>query len=114
MHPAAGGQQGYPPASQNQGYPVAPHQGYPGAVSDKTKLVAGLLALFLGGLGIHHFYNDNPMMGIGRIAVTVLCFVPFIGIIFLLIDFVWWVADVVMAFTGNGPFKQDKYGRPLQ
>ena len=113
-HPAAGGQQGYPLAQQNQGYPAAPYQGYPGVVSDKTKLVAGLLALFLGGLGIHHFYNDNPMMGIGRIAVSVLCFIPFIGLIFLLADFVWWVADVIMAFTGNGPFKQDKYGRPLQ
>lgn len=36
----------------------------------KTKLVAGLLALFLGGFGVHHFYLGSVTAGIVCIAVT--------------------------------------------
>lgn len=34
------------------------------ASSDKSRIVAALLALFLGGLGIHHFYLGNNKRGI--------------------------------------------------
>lgn len=33
-------------------------------VAPKNKIVAGLLALFLGGLGIHKFYLNRPGQGI--------------------------------------------------
>lgn len=36
----------------------------------KNKLVAGLLGLFLGGFGIHHFYLGSIGAGIVDIAVT--------------------------------------------
>jgi TM2 domain-containing membrane protein YozV len=35
-----------------------------GAKDKKSKFVAALLALFLGGLGVHHFYLGNMVLGI--------------------------------------------------
>jgi len=36
----------------------------------KDKMVAGLLAILLGGLGIHHFYLGSTTSGIILLAVT--------------------------------------------
>ena len=33
-------------------------------VSSKSKTTAGLLALFLGGLGVHYFYCGKPLPGV--------------------------------------------------
>ncbi|MEQ8787843.1 MAG: NINE protein [Pirellulaceae bacterium] len=46
----------------------------------KTKLVAALLALFLGGLGIHHFYLGSTMAGV-VILVASICTCGAAGII---------------------------------
>lgn len=35
-----------------------------GTGSGKNRLVAALLALFLGGLGVHHFYLGRPLLGV--------------------------------------------------
>ncbi len=48
----------------------------------KTKVVAGLLGIFLGGFGVHHFYLGSTMAGvIVLIASLVTC--GFAGIIAL-------------------------------
>lgn len=39
----------------------------------KDKLVAGLLALFLGFLGVHHFYLGSTTAGIILILLNCLC-----------------------------------------
>jgi TM2 domain-containing membrane protein YozV len=38
----------------------------------KNKIVAGLLALFLGGLGVHHYYLGSIMAGVVTLAVVVI------------------------------------------
>jgi len=38
--------------------------------SDKTKLTAGLLGLFLGGFGAHKFYIGDSKAGVIRLVVT--------------------------------------------
>ena len=45
----------------------------PGAdeVGERSKIVAGLLGVFLGSLGIHRFYLGYTNMGIIQIVVTV-------------------------------------------
>ena len=45
---------------------ICPHCGVRqlGAKPRKDKLTAGLLALFLGGLGIHHFYMGHNLRGL--------------------------------------------------
>jgi TM2 domain-containing membrane protein YozV len=50
------------------GYGVDPETGLP--YSDKTRLVAGLLGILLGGFGAGRFYTGHTGMAIGQIAVT--------------------------------------------
>lgn len=54
--------------------------------ADKDKVVAILLCLFLGGLGIHNFYLGETKKGIIRIVFTVL--VCGLGELFALIDLI--------------------------
>jgi TM2 domain-containing membrane protein YozV len=72
-------QPGYPQA----GYPVGPYGASPQApygvdpktglpYSEKTKLVAGLLQIFLGGFGVGRFYLGDNKTAIWQIVVTVL------------------------------------------
>jgi len=102
---------GYPP----QGYP-APMPGYnPNDMeapygrdmygtpfSDKQKIVAGLLQIFLGSFGVGRFYTGHTGMAIGQIAVTWLT--CGIGAIWPLIDGIMMLMDKV----------PDSYGRPLR
>ncbi|HMO12796.1 MAG TPA: NINE protein [Pirellulaceae bacterium] len=48
-------------------------QGYPAsALSHRSKIVAGILGLFLGGWGVHRFYLGFVGIGITQIMVTIL------------------------------------------
>ena len=47
-----------------------PAGGYAGQVSDKSKLVAGLLQIFVGWAGAGRFYTGHTGMAIGQIAAT--------------------------------------------
>ena len=38
----------------------------------KTKVVAGVLGILLGGLGVHHFYLGSTISGLIAIGVTVI------------------------------------------
>ncbi len=82
QYPPAYGQQGYPqPGYPQSGYP---QQGYPQPgyvqstvdpvtglpLSDKSKVVAGVLQLVLGGFGAGRFYTGHTSTAIAQIAVT--------------------------------------------
>ena len=59
------------------------------ADSGKNKVVAALLAFFLGSFGVHHFYLGSPTTGLVQLAITfvtcgiggILAFVEFILLI---------------------------------
>lgn len=59
-------------------------------IEKKDKFVAAMLALFLGGLGIHRFYLGDPMSGVIRLIITFVgAFIiigPFITAIWALIE----------------------------
>ncbi|MQY28097.1 TM2 domain-containing protein [Nocardia aurantia] len=104
--PGAGPNQPVPP-----GYgpppgtdPQAPYgrnaQGEP--YSDKSKLVAGLLQIFLGGFGVGRFYLGYTGLGIAQIAVTWLT----CGI-----GGLWPLIDGIMILVGK---VRDPQGLPLQ
>ena len=78
--------------------------GGPGNVtqSDKSKLVAGLLQIFLGGLGIGRFYLGYTTIGIVQIVVTVFT---------LGIGALWPFVDGIMILMGKVP---DAQGRALR
>lgn len=64
------GQQAYPQQQMNPQAPygVHPRLGLP--YSDKQKIVAGLLQIFLGGFGVGRFYTGHTGIAIAQIAVT--------------------------------------------
>jgi predicted Zn finger-like uncharacterized protein len=71
--------------------------GEPGEISDKKKIVAGLLAIFLGSVGAHRFYLGYTMIGILQLITCGAC-----GF--------WQLIDVFLIFTRSLP---DAKGRPL-
>lgn len=72
-------QQAYqaPPSQQPPNY--QPAYTYPGATS-KDHVAAGLLAIFLGALGIHKFYLGYNTAGFIMLAITVLGSIPTFGL----------------------------------
>lgn len=76
----------------------------------KSKLVAGLLALFLGGLGIHNFYLGYTQKGVIQLLVTLLgsCLF-FIG---PMVTAIWALVEAIFIFTGK--INVDGKGNPLK
>ncbi|MBS9532152.1 TM2 domain-containing protein [Mycobacterium sp. M1] len=113
QHPTPGG---YPPPQPGaypqtgyhpqQGYPQYPTPGggygYGGQLSDKSKIVAGLLQIFLGGFGVGRFYLGYTGIGIAQIAATWLTF----GL-----GAIWPFIDGILMLVGKVP---DAQGRPLR
>lgn len=71
--------------------------------SDKSKIVAGLLGIFLGGWGIHRFYLGYT--GIGIIQIFVTLFTCGMGAF-------WGVIEGVLILTGS--MDRDAQGRLLK
>lgn len=88
----------------NQQY-GAPNGGQP-----KQRMVAGLLAIFLGGLGIHHFYLGDNQKGIIYLAVNLGGGMLTCGIASLVIG-ILSIIDAVKLF--NGTTATDFFGNPL-
>lgn len=93
--------QGYP---QPGGYPGAPYgvDPYGQPLSDKSKIVAGLLQIFLGAFGIGRFYLGYTGIAIAQIAVTWLT---------LGIGGIWPFIDGILMILGKVP---DSQGRKLR
>lgn len=68
----------------------------------KSKMVAGLLGIFLGGLGIHNFYLGYTGKAIAQIVLS-LCF----GI-----GAIWGLIEGIMILCGS--IKTDAKGVPLK
>lgn len=92
------GQQQY--GQQPYGQPY--YGGYP---EQKSRLVAGLLGILLGGLGIHRFYLGYVGLGIAQIAVTVVTF----GF-----GAIWGFIEGIMILVGAEMFRRDAKGVPLK
>ncbi|MBF4993441.1 NINE protein [Arthrobacter gandavensis] len=116
--PTHGGyQQGPPPGNYQPGYPQGYQQGYPqgyppGAPSPygvwpepKSRLAAGLLGIFLGGLGIHRFYLGYTTLGIVQLLVTLFTF----GF-----GAIWGFVEGIMILAGAQSFRTDARGVPLR
>lgn len=72
----------------------------------KSKLVAGLLAIFLGTYGVHNFYLGNTGKAIAQLLITLLtCFVGSI------VTSVWALIEGVMLLCGK--IETDGYGNKL-
>ena len=107
---AAPGQPGYGYPQQGMGAPMAAPAGYdPNApygydaygrpLSNKSKIVAGVLQLFIGGLGIGRFYTGHVGMGIAQLFTC-----GGMGI--------WSLVDGIIFLTSDS--RTDKDGRVLR
>lgn len=102
------GQMGQRPGFAPQpGFGQQPRPGQPvphaGGGPLKSRKVAGLLGLFLGGWGVHRFYLGHGSIGAVMILVTL--FTCGMG--------AWWgVIEGIMLLTGGG-IDRDGEGRPL-
>ena len=65
----------------------------------KNKLLAGLLALFLGGMGIHRFYLGYIKIGIVQLSLRVLGY--FTGGITWVIVQIWALIESILIFLGK-------------
>lgn len=72
------------------------------AAEQKSKMTAGLLGIFLGGLGIHNFYLGYTGKAIAQIVLS-LCF----GV-----GAIWGLIEGIMILTGS--INKDANGIPLK
>ena len=88
--------------------------GSTGVQSEKSKMTAGLFAIFLGHLGIHEFYLGNKNKAVIKIIATVISIILTIfgiGILGILGIWAWNIYDAVMIFTGK---RTDAQGNELK
>ena len=100
----------------------APQQpGYNAPAQGKSRVVAGLLNLFLGGFGIGDFYLGYTQYAIYKIVISLVLVVPnvldlgFISTIFSLLYYAWAVVLLVVAimtFLGKWIYEKDANGVP--
>lgn len=82
--------------------------------SDKNKLVALLLVLFLGGLGLHRFYLGRKQGGLLMLGMTIVGTITSglgIGTALVGIVSIWCLVDLVCLCIGK---LTDAQGRPLK
>lgn len=73
-----------------------------GQPEQKSRLVAGLLGILIGGLGIHNFYLGFNSKGVLNIVLSFFC-----GI-----GAIWGLVEGIMILTGN--IAADANGVPLK
>lgn len=73
--------------------------------SDKSKLAAGLLGLFLGGYGVHNFYLGNTKRAVIQLLLTIFT-CGLAGI--------WGFVEGILILTGASGYQTDSSGRRLQ
>ncbi|NLG05882.1 MAG: TM2 domain-containing protein [Clostridia bacterium] len=72
--------------------------------NQKSKIVAGLLGIFLGSLGIHRFYLGYTGIGIVQIIVT---------IVTCGLGSLWGFIEGILILCGVGSYTTDADGNPL-
>jgi hypothetical protein len=100
------GQQGPPPPAG--GYLTPGQQQVYAAQFDplaKSKMVAGILGIFLGGFGIHRFYLGFTTIGIIQICVT---------IVTCGLGSIWGLVEGILYLVGTNGYTTDATGRPLK
>ena len=120
-------QASYPPASYPPvGYPQPgyPQQfGVPGhyapygfdpitgqPLSDKTKVAAGLLSIFLGYFGAGRFYAGNTGLAVAQLVTNIVLTILTLGA-WLALAWIWPLIDGIVLLAGS---PRDGQGRPLR
>ena len=101
-------QYGQVPPQYGQVPPQYGQQPYQQPAEQKSKLAAGLLAIFVGTLGIHNFYLGFTTKGLIQLLVSILTLgigAPAIAI--------WALIEGIFYLTGHEGYTADAKGIPL-
>jgi TM2 domain-containing membrane protein YozV len=107
------GQAQYPPPAYGQpGYPPGPYAYDPLA---KSKVVAGLLGIFLGGFGVHRFYLGYTGIGLTMLLVGIVGGIVTFGILWAVV-WIWGFIEGILYLVGSPgtSWAHDATGRPLR
>ena len=83
-------------------------------ISSKSRLIALLLAVLAGLMGIHHFYSGKISIGIALAFMTLLSLFTSwlgIGVLIIFIPVIWTFLDIFVILTGN---YKDKEGKKIK
>lgn len=83
-------------------------------LSDKSRIAAGLLQLFLGGFGVGRFYIGSIGIAVAQLltwTVGLLLAVVLVGFVIWGVLGIWVFVDAILMFTGS---VRDGHGRPLR
>lgn len=104
---------GYNPNYNNNGYNNNGYNNdyqYDPAYKRKSRMIAGILAILLGTLGIHNFYIGKNNIAIIQLLLTVIGSFITCGISGFCV-YVWALIEGIMIFTRN--IDRDAYGVPF-
>ena len=86
----------------------------PTGAEQKSKLVEGLLGIFLGAFGVHNFYLGYTTKAVLQLVLTIVGIVTsfcFIGIFIVIPVAIWSLIEAIMILCGS--IKVDGKGVPL-
>lgn len=98
-----------PPPPPAPGY-GAPAYGAPAMPGAKSKMAAGLLGIFLGGLGVHNFYLGYTTKAVIQLVVSIVGSLITFGLAGLAME-IWGLVEGIMILTGK--IVVDGKGMPL-
>lgn len=90
---------GVPQQHDSHQSPTPTQQAPPSAmlgVSPKNRLVAGLLGILIGGLGIHNFYLGFTIKGVIQLVLTITVF-------FWWVAAIWGLVEGIIILTSKDP-----------
>ncbi len=91
----------------NCGFAVAPQAPQYDPATQKSKIAAGLLGIFLGVFGVHNFYLGNTGKAVAQLLISVLsCFT------LAAVSEIWGLVEGIMILTGS--IDKDAKGIPLK
>lgn len=96
---------------ENCGAPVTPNNVHTSAPVDpnaKSRLAAGLLGIFLGGLGVHNFYLGFTKKALAQLLISILT----LGICALPMQ-VWGLIEGIFYLIKKDGYTTDAAGIPL-
>lgn len=102
-----------PPIYAQQTYYQATQQQSGYGYAQKSKIVAGLLGLFLGTLGVHNFYLGYTGKAVAQLLLTLIGWIILIGPI---ISGIWALIEAVLILCSSygSNWHRDGHGQELQ
>ncbi|MCC2158744.1 TM2 domain-containing protein [Bifidobacterium pseudocatenulatum] len=102
-----------PPTYAQQTYYQATQQQPGYGYAQKSKIVAGLLGLFLGTLGVHNFYLGYTGKAVAQLLLTLIGWIILIGPI---ISGIWALIEAVLILCSSygSNWHRDGHGQELQ